>query len=267
MLMQKLSQAAEFIREKINCRPEIALILGTGLGEFAELLENPVVIPYGDIPHFPVSTAPYHKGQLVSGTLHNRAVLVLQGRIHYYEGYTMSQVAFPVQVLKLLGIKTLFVTNATGAINLDYQVGDLMMISDHIKFFNDTPLRGQNIDLFGPRFFDMSDAYSARLRTLAKSKAEELGIPLKEGVYAYMSGPNYETPAEIRMLRTLGADVVGMSTVPEVLCAVHSGMEVFGLSFCVNMAAGIEKKIKHLNFTQVAIDHFKALVCAMIKDL
>ncbi len=266
-MMEKLSQAAEYIQNRIPMRPQIALILGTGLGEFADLLENPVTIPYGDIPNFPVSTAPYHKGQLVAGTLNGKNILILQGRIHYYEGYSMSEVAFPVRVLTLLGVKTLFVTNAVGAINTEYRVGDLMVISDHIKFFNDTPLRGKNMDVFGPRFFDMSDAYSARLRALAKEKAASLSIPLKEGVYAYMSGPNYETPAEIRMLRILGADAVGMSTVPEVLCAVHGGLEVFGLSFCVNMAAGIEKEIKHLDFTRVAIDHFKALISAMISEL
>ncbi len=266
-MMQKLSRAAEFIQKKIGTRPEIALILGTGLGSFAELLEDAVTVPYNEIPGFPVSTAPYHKGLLVSGCLGEKQVVVMQGRVHYYEGYSMKDVAFPVWVLKLLGVKTLFVTNASGAINLDYHVGTLMMLSDHIKFFNDTPLRGENLDEFGPRFFDMSNAYSPHLRALAKEKAKELSIPLQEGVYAYMSGPNYETPAEIRMLRTLGADVVGMSTVPEVLAAVHSGMEVFGLSFCVNMAAGIQKEIKHLDFSEVAINHFKALVSAMIAEL
>ncbi len=266
-MMQKLSRAAEFIQKKIGTRPEIALILGTGLGSFAELLEDAVTVPYNEIPDFPVSTAPYHKGQLVSGRLGEKQVVVMQGRVHYYEGYSMKDVAFPVWVLKLLGVKTLFVTNASGAINLDYHVGTLMMLSDHIKFFNDTPLRGENLGEFGPRFFDMSKAYTPALRELAREKAKELSIPLEEGVYAYMSGPNYETPAEIRMLRTLGADVVGMSTVPEVLVAVHSGMEVFGLSFCVNMAAGIEKEIKHLGFSEVAIYHFKALVSAMIAEL
>lgn len=267
MLMQKLTQAAECIKKKIVVRPEIALILGTGLGSFAELLEDAVTVPYSEIPGFPVSTAPYHKGQLVAGRLGGKPVVVLQGRVHYYEGYSMQEIAFPVWVLKLLGVTTLFVTNAVGAINLDYRVGDLMMISDHIKFFNDTPLRGENIDEFGPRFFDMSKAYTPALRELARKKAEALSIPLKEGVYAYMSGPNYETPAEIRMLRTLGADAVGMSTVPEVLAAVHGGMHVFGLSFCTNMAAGIEKEIQHLDFTKVAVDHFKALICAMIAEI
>ncbi len=266
-MLQKITEAADYIRKKISCRPEIALILGTGLGEFASLLENPVTIPYADIPHFPVSTAPYHKGQMHIGRIKGKDIVILQGRIHYYEGYSMNEVAFPVRVLTLLGIKTLMVTNAVGAINTDFGVGDLIMISDHIKFFNDTPLRGENIDQFGPRFFDMSNAYTKSLRELAWKKAEALSIPLKEGVYAFMSGPNYETPAEIRMLRILGADVVGMSTVPEVLTAVHGGMAVFGLSFAVNMAAGIEKEIQHLDFTRVSIEHFKALILAMLEEM
>ncbi len=267
MLMQQLACAAEYLRDRLPGQPDIGLILGTGLGGFANLLKDTVTIPYGDIPHFPVSTAPYHKGQLVAGTVAGKSVIILQGRIHYYEGYTMEQVVFPIRVLKLLGVKTLFVTNAVGAINSDFQVGDLMMITDHIKFFNDSPLRGKNIDAFGPRFNDMSDAYTGRLRALAAELAETLHIPLREGVYAYMPGPSYETPAEIRMLGILGADVVGMSTVPEVLCAAHAGMEVFGLSFCTNMAAGICKEIKHLDFTKVAIEHFTALICAMLERL
>lgn len=267
MQMEQLSQAAEYIQKQLPAPAETALILGTGLGEFAELLEDPVIIPYGNIPHFPVSTAPYHKGQLLAGKIAGKTVILLQGRIHYYEGYSMEQVVFPVRVLKLLGIKTLFVTNAVGAINPDFQVGDLMMITDHIKFFNDSPLRGQNIDAFGPRFNDMSNAYTKRLRLLAERLAADLGIDLKSGVYAYMPGPSYETPAEIKMLSILGADVVGMSTVPEVLTAAHAGMDIFGLSFCVNMAAGLCTEIKHLDFTKIAIENFKALIRAMLHEL
>ncbi|MBE7048707.1 MAG: purine-nucleoside phosphorylase [Ruminococcaceae bacterium] len=265
--MERLAQAAEYLQNRLVTQPEVAMILGTGLGDFATLLENVMTIPYGEIPHFPVSTAPYHKGQLVAGTLAGKSVLLLQGRVHYYEGYTMEEVVFPIRVLKLLGVTTLFVTNAVGAINPQFSVGDFMMITDHIKFFNDSPLRGPNIDAFGPRFNDMSDAYTKALRRIAAEEAEKLHIPLKEGVYAYMPGPSYETPAEIRMLRVLGADVVGMSTVPEVLTASHGGMRVFGLSFCVNMAAGICEEIKHLNFTKIAIDNFTALICAMLKRL
>ena len=266
-MLQKLHEAADFIRSRIAVTPEIALILGTGLGDLASLIKNAVCIPYQDIPHFPVSTAPYHKGQLLIGTFCGRPVLVMQGRFHYYEGYSMEQAAFPVRVFRLLGVHTLVVTNAAGAINEGYGVGDLVMIEDHIKFFNDSPLRGQNLEKFGPRFNDMSDAYTKSLRTLAKNIAQEQNIPLHEGVYAYMPGPSYETPAEIRMLRTLGADVVGMSTVPEVLTASHAGMQVFGLSFCTNMAAGIEKEIKHLDFSKVGIDHFNRLISEMVKQM
>lgn len=267
MDMAQLSRAAQYINERIDGDPDIALILGTGLGGFAARLKGTVTIPYGDIPGFPVSTAPYHKGQLIAGYIGEKYVLILQGRIHYYEGYSMEQVVFPIRVLKLLGISTLFVTNASGAINPDFSVGDLMMITDHIKFFNDSPLRGANIDAFGPRFNDMTDAYTPALRALARSVAQKENIPLKEGVYAYMPGPSYETPAEIKMLSVLGADVVGMSTVPEVLTAAHAGMHIFGLSFCVNMAAGLTGGIKHLDFTKTSIENFTALVCGMIAAL
>ncbi len=267
MDMAALSRAAEYINGHISGDPEIALILGTGLGGFASQLKNAVTIPYGDIPGFPVSTAPYHKGQLIAGYLGEKYILILQGRIHYYEGYSMEEVVFPIRVLKLLGITTLFVTNASGAINPDFAVGDLMMIRDHIKFFNDSPLRGANIDAFGPRFNDMTDAYTKELRSLAQQVAQQNNISLKEGVYAYMPGPSYETPAEIKMLSVLGADVVGMSTVPEVLTAAHAGMHIFGLSFCVNMAAGLTGAIKHLDFTKTSIENFTVLVSGMIAAL
>ncbi len=266
-MMERLTQSVDYIKERLNGQPTIALILGTGLGVFADLMQDAVTIPYKEIPHFPISTAPYHKGQLVAGTIGDKYVLVMQGRFHYYEGYSMQEIGFPIRVLKLLGIKTLFVSNAVGAINESYRVGDLMMITDHIKFFNDTPLRGQNLDVFGPRFNDMSLAYTPALRGLAQKIANKKGIDLKQGVYAYMPGPCYETPAEIRMLRVLGADAVGMSTVPEVLVAAHCGMEVFGLSFCVNMAAGICKSIEHLDFSKIAIENFKILISEMIKAL
>jgi len=265
--MQKLNEAAEFIRSRMQASPEIALILGTGLGDFASQVQNAICIPYSEIPHFPVSTAPYHKGQLLIGELCGKTILIMQGRFHYYEGYSMEEAAFPVRVFSLLGIKTLLVSNAVGAINLDYQVGDLMMIEDHIKFFNESPLRGPNLNAFGPRFNDMTNAYTPSLRCLAKKISGELSIPLHEGVYAYMPGPSYETPAEIRMLRTLGADAVGMSTVPEVLVAAHAGMQVFGLSFYTNMAAGIQKEIKHLGFSKTGIENFNKLILELIKRI
>lgn len=266
-MLQKLKEAAGYLKSRLSCVPEIALVLGTGLGNFAESLTNTTVIPYGEIPHFPVSTAPYHKGQLVAGLLDGKPLLIMQGRFHYYEGYTMEQAAFPVRVFRLLGIKTLILTNAVGAINTDYRVGDLMLISDHIKFFNESPLRGPNLDDFGPRFNDMSDAYTKKLRLLAKETAQELGITLHEGVYAYMPGPSYETPAEIRMLRVLGADVVGMSTVPEALTAAHAGMELLGISYCCNMAAGICSEIHKLDFNKASTDSFSALIRAVIGRL
>lgn len=262
--VEHICEAAEYIKNTIKNVPETALVLGTGLGYFADFLENKQIIPYEEIPHFPISTAPDHLGQLVIGNLGEKAVMIMQGRIHYYEGYSMDEVVFPVRVMKVLGIKNLFLTNAVGSVNLDYKVGELVMLSDHIKFFNDTPLRGQNIDSFGPRFNDMSNAYTKELRTLARKIADEGKIPLHEGVYSYMPGPSFETPAEIRMLRTLGADVVGMSTVPEVICAAHCGMKVFALSFVTNLAAGILDEIKELEYTDNSKDNFNRLIKGMI---
>lgn len=262
--IQTIEESAAFLRNKLPDIPKLALVLGTGLGYFAESLEEKTEIPYAEIPHFPVSTAPNHAGKLVFGKLCGCSVLVMQGRIHYYEGYSMEEVVYPIRVLKCLGIDKLFLTNAVGSIQKSYRVGDLVMISDHIKFFNDTPLRGQNIEEFGPRFPDMSNAYSKRLRALARNIAEKGNIPLQEGVYAYMPGPCFETPAEIRMLRTLGADVVGMSTVPEVICAVHAGMEVFTLSFVTNLAAGLLEEIQELEYTEDSKSHFNHLMTEMV---
>lgn len=265
--LEQIKESAQYLRERFRSIPETALVLGTGLGYFAERLENKEIIPYGDIPHFPVSTAPDHAGRFVLGSLGGKDVWIMQGRIHYYEGYSMDEVVYPIRVMKLLGVQNLLLTNAVGSINLDYQVGDLVMISDHIKFFNDTPLRGQNIDEFGPRFNDMSHAYSKRLRTLAGNIAKEEKIPLREGIYAYMPGPCFETPAEIRMLRLLGADVVGMSTVPEVICAAHAGMEIFTLSFVTNLAAGLLDEIKELEYTKDSKENFNRLITKLIAAL
>ena len=263
--MENIKESARFLSESLKEVPETVLVLGTGLGYFADFLENTIVIPYSNIPHFPISTAPDHMGQFVSGIIGGKPILVMQGRIHYYEGYTMDELVYPIRVLRQLGVKKLLLTNAVGSVNTEYQVGDLVMISDHIKFFNDTPLRGQNIDIFGPRFHDMSDAYSRRLRTLAMEIAQKNGISLREGVYAYMPGPCFETPAEIRMLRTLGADVVGMSTVPEVICATHAGIEVFVLSFVTNLGAGMLEKIQELEYKQDSKNHFNRLITELIR--
>ena len=263
-MIEKIKKAADFIKSKTDAVPQTALVLGSGLGFLADELENKIEIPYEDIPNFPVSTAPMHEGVMAFGELYGTPVVLMCGRFHYYEGYSMQEVAFYVRVLKWLGVKNLILTNAVGAINESFDVGDLMMVSDHIKFFDDNPLRGKNLDEFGPRFNDMSDAYTEKLRLLTKSVAKEKGIDIKEGVYAFMPGPSYETPAEIRMLRTLGADAVGMSTVPEAICAAHSGMDVLGISFCTNMAAGIGKKIEELEFTSDSQDNFVNLISGVL---
>jgi len=236
-------ESAEFILKKITeagmKMPRIAIILGSGLGDYANRLERPVVIPYRDIPHFPVSTVSYQKGELVCGLRGDVPVLAMNGRFHYYEGYEMWQTAYPVGVFKLLGIEKLIITNAAGGISPSYKPGDLVAIVDHIKLSPDSPVRGQNIPEFGERFFDMQSVYDKGLVALAKQKAGELGFELKEGVYGYMAGPQYETPAEIRMLGMLGATVVGMSTVAEVIFAAQCKIPVLCISCVSNMAAGI----------------------------
>jgi len=263
-MIDKIIAAAQYLKTQIEVVPKTAIVLGSGLGFLADELENKKEIAYKDIPHFPVSTAPMHKGAMAFGKLFGCPVVLLCGRFHYYEGYPMQEVTFYVRVLKRLGVENLILTNAAGAINASFKVGDMMLISDHIKFFNESPLRGKNLDEFGPRFNDMSDAYTKALRDIAKTVAKNNGIDIKEGVYAFMPGPSYETPAEIRMLGILGADVVGMSTVPEVICAAHSGMNVLGVSFCTNMAAGIGEKIEELEFTSDSQDNFVNLISGVL---
>ncbi len=233
-------QSAAYIREKLgDFQPEILMILGSGLGQFGDRVEDPIIVPYPEIPFFKHSTAPGHKGRYVFGRLAGKNVAVMQGRVHLYEGYTPEEAAYGVRVMKLLGVKRMIVTNAAGAVNLSYKPGQIMLISDHILLFPITPLKGPNEDRFGVRFPDMSTAYTPGLRALAKAAAAEVGVPLNEGVYMYFPGPQYETPAEIRAARLLGADMAGMSTVPEVIAARHCGMEVLGFSLATNMAAGI----------------------------
>ncbi|UOQ42645.1 purine-nucleoside phosphorylase [Halobacillus salinarum] len=234
-----LRDAANFIQKEMDISPTVGLILGSGLGVLADEIQNPAVIPYKDIPHFPESTVSGHKGQLVIGELEGRQVIAMQGRFHYYEGYTMEQVTFPVRVMKELGVETLFVTNAAGGINETFEPGNLMIISDHINNMGDSPLIGPNDEQLGPRFPDMSEAYDRDLIKLAKLCAERLDLKVREGVYVGNTGPAYETAAEVRMLRILGGDAVGMSTVPEVTVASHSGLRVLGISCISNMAAGI----------------------------
>ena len=219
--------------------PRVALVLGSGLGVLGDRVEDPIFVDYKDIPHFPVSTAPGHKGRLVFGRLGGQRVAVMQGRIHGYEGRAAEELVYPLRVLKLMGADTLFVTNACGAVNLAFAPGQLMLIEDHIMLFPMSPLTGENLAELGCRFPDMSKAYTPALRAVARKQAEALGIRLQQGVYMYFPGPQYETPAEIRAARALGADAVGMSTVPEVIAAAHMGMQVLGVSLLSNMAAGV----------------------------
>lgn len=250
---EKIKTAAEYIRARVSMRPTIGLVLGSGLGEYADTLEDAVRIAYSEIPSFPVPTIPGHSGALVIGRKCGQEVVVLQGRIHYYEGLPQQEITLPIRVLAALGVKTVVLTNACGGVNLAFKPGDLMLISDHINYSGANPLIGPNMDEFGPRFPDMSDLYTASLRSQIKEKAQAAGISLREGVYAMYSGPNYETPAEIRMFRILGADTVGMSTVPEAIVAGHCGMQVVGISCVTNMAAGVlPAKLSHEEVTETA---------------
>ena len=243
---EKVQQAARLIEGRTTLRPRIGLVLGSGLGAFADGLEDATAIPYQQIPHFPVSTAVGHAGRLVVGQCAKISVAVMQGRVHFYEGYSLREVTFPIRVLGALGIRALVFTNAAGGINRKLRARGLLLIRDHLNFQGSNPLVGANDERFGPRFPDMTEAYSKKFRTTAKQVARKLRLRLFEGVYAALHGPSYETPAEIRALARLGADVVGMSTVPEVIVANHMGIEVLGISCVTNMAAGISKqKINH----------------------
>ena len=233
------TETATYLQQRIaaagHTLPDTAIVLGSGLGKLADSIEHPLVIPYAEIPHFQRSTAVGHKGNLIVGTLGGKEVVAMQGRFHYYEGYTMQQVTYPERVFACMGIKKLFVSNAAGALNPDYRVGDLMVITDHINFMPN-PLIGPNMEEFGPRFPDMTEVYSPRLRAEADRIAAQMGIGLQHGVYVAETGPTYETPAEYRMYRLLGGDAIGMSTVPEVIVARHCGIEVFGMSVITNQS-------------------------------
>jgi purine-nucleoside phosphorylase len=233
------SVAADYIRAHADVQPKIGLVLGSGLGAFADRLTDAIALPFEEIPYFPQATVVGHPGRLVLGSVDGTVVAVMQGRVHGYEGYTPAEVVFPVRVLRLLGVRTMVVTNAAGGIRADLHPGDLVLLTDHINFTGRHPLTGENEIRFGPRFFDMTDAYAHRLRVVAQRAAAAEEVPLAEGVYLGLSGPSYETPAEIRAFRTLGADLVGMSTVHEVIAARHLGIEVAGISCVTNMAAGV----------------------------
>ena len=250
--MKRIDEAAAKVLAVCG-KADIGVILGSGLGDYAEALEDAVKLPYSEIPGFPRSTVAGHAGMWCCGTLYGKRVVMMQGRFHYYEGYGMKDVTLPVRVMQKIGVKTLIVTNAAGGVNMGYHPGDLMVIGDIFSMTAQNPLIGPNLDAFGPRFPDMSCAFDKELRALAHECANEQGFALREGVYAQMTGPTYETPAEIRMLRTLGADAVGMSTVPEVIVARHGGMRVLGISCITNMAAGIlDQPLNHAEVTETA---------------
>ena len=265
-------ESADYIKARIGAFvPDVALVLGSGLGYLGDVVEDAAAVPYGEIPHFKTSTAPGHKGQLVFGTLAGKRVAVMQGRMHHYEGYSYEDVVYAVRVLRLLGCKKLIVTNAAGCVNTAWKAGDLMLITDHIKLFSESPLRGENIPQFGVRFPDATHLYTYRLQNLARQTAIDLDIDLKEGVYFYCYGPQYETPAEVRAARILGADAVGMSTAPEAIVAGHAGMEVLGFTLLSNMAAGIldqpltEEEV--LEAANACRDKFSRLVLACLEKM
>lgn len=252
-ISERIRAAYEYIRSQTSAAPEVGLVLGSGLGEFCDQLENPQVIPFSAIPHFPVSTVSGHDGAFVFGAFGGRPVVALRGRVHYYEGYSQQEITMPTRVMAKLGVKTLVLTNAAGGVNLDFSAGCLMLISDHINYSGMNPLIGPNLDEFGPRFPDMSDIYTKSLRDKLKPLAARAGIDLKEGVYVMFSGPSYETPAEVRLARAMGGDAVGMSTVPEAIAARHSGIQVVGVSCITNMAAGVlDRPLDHAEVVETA---------------
>ena len=262
-------ESAEVIKSRLNgFVPEILIILGSGLGFMADEVEEPIYIPYSEIPHFRVSTAPDHVGRFVCGKLCDRKVAMMQGRLHCYEGYSMEDAAYPVRVMKLIGADKVVVTNAAGCVNTEWEIGDIMLIKDHIRLFGFGPLNGANIPEFGPRFNDMRDVYSAEYRAMAKEEAAKLNMTLREGVYMYFPGPSYETPAEVRAARILGADAVGMSTVPEMTVAAHADMKSIGLALMTNMAAGVtDNKLSGEEVSRIAAlsaERFSRLLRAVL---
>ena len=262
----KIQETAQWLKERISTQPKTAIILGTGLGRLAEEIKVKARISYSDIPHMPVSTVEGHSGCLIIGELGGKDILAMQGRFHYYEGYSMKEVTFPIRVMHELGIKTLFVSNAGGGMNPDFEIGDLMIITDHINFFPEHPLHGPNFPT-GPRFPDMSEAYDKGLIALADRIAQEKGIKVQHGVYLGTQGPTYETPAEYRMFHILGADSVGMSTVPEVIVANHCGMKVFGMSIITDL--GVEGKIVEVSHEEVqkAANAVQPLMAEIMREM
>lgn len=271
LLSDKVKEAVAYIEKNTASKPDVAVILGSGLGKLAEKVADRHVITYADIPYWPRSTAPGHAGKLVLGNLEGHTVAVMQGRVHYYEGYTMEEVTFPVRVLGSLGIRALIATNASGCINTDIPVGTITVIEDHINYMGTNPLIGENNDEWGPRFPDMTAAYDREFIRDIEKAADSIGVKLAKGVYIAFCGPSFETPAEIRMARVMGADLVGMSTVPEVIAAAHMGIRVCGISCAANYAAGItDKKLSHeevLDSMNRAADSLCALITAFLKEM
>ena len=263
-------EALDFLRDKLPAKPDVGLILGSGLGEYAESFSAPVVIPYDDIPHFPKSTVIGHKGRLIFQQFEHCALLAMQGRFHYYEGYTMEQVTFPIRIMALLGIQRLILTNAAGGVNEFFEAGNLMLIRDHINYMGTNPLIGPHVEEFGDRFPDMTYTYHPENREIFVRVARKLRIPLQQGVYMAFSGPSYETPAEIRMARILGADAVGMSTVPEAIVATQMGVKVAGVSCVTNLAAGMSgAKLAHEDVMEAANKarkNFVALIDGVLEE-
>jgi len=248
-MLEKINATASFIRDRFKGNPEIGIILGTGLGGLVNEIEITDYIPYKEIPGFPVSTVDGHAGRLIYARMGNKEIIAMQGRFHFYEGYSMKEVVFPVRVMKFLGISNLIVSNASGGLNPDWHVGDIVLITDHINFFPENPLNGKNEEELGPRFPDMSRIYDERLRNKAKLIALEYNIPVKEGVYVGVQGPTYETPAEYKMFRILGGDIVGMSTIPEVIAARHMGLRIFGISIITD--SGVPGQIVEISHDEV----------------
>ena len=252
--LEKIQETAAFLKEKVGGEmPKVAIVLGSGLGNLADKIDIKAAIPYGEIPNFPVSTVEGHKGQLIFGMLGKKYVMAMQGRFHYYEGYSMKEATFPIRVMKALGVKVLCVSNAAGGMNPEFRVGDVMLITDHINLFPDHPLRGKNYNELGPRFPAMNEAYSHRILDMARKIAKENNIRLMEGVYVGTQGPTFETPSEYRFFYRIGGDAVGMSTVPEVIVARHAGIEVFGLSVITDLGGeGIYVDVSHEEVQQAA---------------
>ena len=265
-MLERIQETAAFLRSKMHTQPETAIILGTGLGSLVNEITDKYEIGYETIPNFPVSTVEGHSGKLIFGKLGNKDIMAMQGRFHFYEGYAMTEVTFPIRVMRELGIQTLFVSNAAGGMNPAFEIGDLMIITDHINFFPEHPLRGKNIP-YGPRFPDMSEAYNKELIRKADAIATEKGIKVQHGIYIGTQGPTYETPAEYKMFRILGADAVGMSTVPEVSVANHCGIKVFGISVITDL--GVEGKIVEVTHEDVqkAADQAQPLMTTIMREL